>query len=211
MHDIGDSFFFNLYLEQWTYFEPLEKTLNFRASWRRTPVLEHGARRTPQQEIILCFGSVRILGWRGEWPYPPNRRTSSTLCCPLKFSQSMILSNLMTAALDCCEQSSDKSWIREKKRKKEEEKILVPSRSSSDSSCHCNPAWTIQCLTSQGEGRPCSEWSPFLGQQQGKLGENYSAHSPWAGNNGGYGEFGPKEGWINGAMKGRTGIRPSIY
>lgn len=97
---------------------PWKKPLNFRASWRRAPVLEHGARLSPEQEIILGFGSVWILGWRGEWPHPPHRGTNSTLCCPLKIIQSMILSHLMAAALDCCEQSSDKPWIREEKPKK---------------------------------------------------------------------------------------------
>lgn len=179
MQDVRDSFFFSPYLEQWTYFEPLEKTLNFKASCRKTPILEHGARLTPQQEIILCFRSVWIRGWRGEWPYPPHRRANSTLCCPLKITQSTILSNVTAAALGCCEQSSDKLCIREKKRKKEEEKTPVPGRSSSDSSCHCNPALTTQCGPSQGEGRPWSGWSPYFGARAGKTERKLLSSSSW--------------------------------
>lgn len=74
----------NNYLEKWPYFQPLEHTLNFKASQRGMPILEHWARLTLQQQVILHFGSVWILGWRGKRPRPPNRRTNSTLYCPLK-------------------------------------------------------------------------------------------------------------------------------
>lgn len=74
----------NIYLEKWPHFTSLGNTLNFKASWRGTSILERWAGLTLQQQVVLHFGFVWISGWRCEWPHPPNRRTNSTLYCPLK-------------------------------------------------------------------------------------------------------------------------------
>lgn len=58
-----------------------------------------------------------------------------------------------------------------------------------------HPATAIQLCPSNVTSHRVRGWldldeAPFLGQQQGKLGEgNYSAHSPWGGNSEERGEF----------------------
>lgn len=145
---------------------PWKKPLNFRASWRRAPILEHGAKLSPEQEIILGFGSVWILGWRGEWPHPPHRGTNSTLCCPLKSIQSTILSHLMAATLDCYEQSSELERKKNEKAggenpcsKQELLRLLLPLQSSFN-----HPLWPLT-----GWEEALISMKPFLEKSEGKL------------------------------------------